>query len=99
MLAPADNRYRVSRMLDDQSFSLRSDETIDALYQALLKAAEEFDLEADMNNGALTVEFEAPPAKFVVSRSEEHTSELQSLIRISYDAFGFKKNNPRHAPV
>src|SRR3546814_10035286 len=28
-----------------------------------------------------------------VSRSEEHTSELQSLMRISYDAFCLKKNN------
>src|SRR3546814_14000769 len=27
-----------------------------------------------------------------VYRSEEHTSELQSLMRISYAVFGFKKN-------
>src|SRR3546814_2991238 len=27
------------------------------------------------------------------SRSEEHTSELQSLMSISYDAFCFKKKN------
>src|SRR3546814_2223236 len=26
-------------------------------------------------------------------RSEEHTSEIQSLMRISYDVFCFKKNN------
>src|SRR3546814_8140740 len=26
-------------------------------------------------------------------RSEEHTSELQSLMRISYDVFGLKKKN------
>src|SRR3546814_9353739 len=29
-------------------------------------------------------------------RSEEHTSELQSLMRISYAVFCLKKNNPRH---
>src|SRR3546814_1145193 len=29
------------------------------------------------------------------SRSEEHTSELQSLMRISYAVFGFKKQNRR----
>src|SRR3546814_3915423 len=29
----------------------------------------------------------------VVDRSEEHTSELQSLMRISYAVFGLKKNN------
>ena len=54
-------------MLDEQSFPLRADEALDALYQSLLAAADEHDLEADMNNGALTVEFEEPPAKFVVS--------------------------------
>src|SRR3546814_10902380 len=29
-------------------------------------------------------------------RSEEHTSELQSLMRISYAVFCFKKNNNYH---
>src|SRR3546814_8515120 len=31
-------------------------------------------------------------------RSEEHTSELQSLMRISYAVFCLKKNNP-HIPI
>src|SRR3546814_7814875 len=30
------------------------------------------------------------------SRSEEHTSELQSLMRISYAVFCLKKNNTQH---
>src|SRR3546814_8014615 len=30
------------------------------------------------------------------NRSEEHTSELQSLMRISYAVFGLKKNNQTH---
>src|SRR3546814_5681326 len=35
-----------------------------------------------------------------VSRSEEHTSELQSLIRISYAVFCLKKNNsPKQNPA
>src|SRR3546814_7797687 len=29
-------------------------------------------------------------------RSEEHTSELQSLMRISYDVFCFKKKTRKH---
>src|SRR3546814_5190173 len=29
-------------------------------------------------------------------RSEEHTSELQSLMRISYPVFCFKQQNPMH---
>src|SRR3546814_3130369 len=32
-------------------------------------------------------------AKLVVERSEEHTSELQSLMRISYAVFCLKKKN------
>src|SRR3546814_5814644 len=32
-------------------------------------------------------------------RSEEHTSELQSLMRISYAVFCLKKKNKHHHPV
>src|SRR3546814_2470696 len=31
-----------------------------------------------------------------LGRSEEHTSELQSLMRISYDVFCLKKKNTTH---
>src|SRR3546814_9133627 len=36
--------------------------------------------------------------RFIVrgERSEEHTSELQSLMRISYAVFCLKKNNTKH---
>src|SRR3546814_2147746 len=34
-----------------------------------------------------------PVAHLVVERSEEHTSELQSLMRISYAVFCLKKKN------
>src|SRR3546814_3200488 len=33
----------------------------------------------------------------IVWRSEEHTSELQSLMRISYAVFGLKKKNSKKA--
>src|SRR3546814_3284811 len=35
-----------------------------------------------------------PPVRATV-RSEEHTSELQSLMRISYDVFCLKKKKPK----
>src|SRR3546814_3943439 len=35
----------------------------------------------------------ASPARFLLERSEEHTSELQSLMRISYAVFCLKKKN------
>src|SRR3546814_6721413 len=34
--------------------------------------------------------------RFVDGRSEEHTSELQSLMRISYAVFCLKKTQPLH---
>src|SRR3546814_2638686 len=36
------------------------------------------------------------PPLFDLSRSEEHTSELQSLMRISYAVFCLKKKNIPH---
>jgi CyaY protein len=53
-------------MLDDQEFQLRSDEALTKLYNALAKASDEHGFDTDYG-GALTVEFDNPPAKFVVS--------------------------------
>src|SRR3546814_9963196 len=39
---------------------------------------------------------EAPPAEEGEIRSEEHTSELQSLMRISYAVFCLKKKKTKH---
>src|SRR3546814_7243545 len=38
-------------------------------------------------------------ARVVSGRSEEHTSELQSLMRISYAVFCLKKNNMRNTSI
>lgn len=53
--------------MDDREFQSAADEAIDDLYQRLVKAIETHDFEVDFNSGALAVEFEDPPAKFVVS--------------------------------
>src|SRR3546814_3882793 len=39
---------------------------------------------------------EVDPSQLEVARSEEHTSELQSLMRISYAVFCLKKNINTH---
>src|SRR3546814_4335176 len=39
----------------------------------------------------------AAPPQPIGTRSEEHTSELQSLMRISYAVFCLKKKNERRA--
>jgi CyaY protein len=51
----------------EQEFQSRSEAALKDLYNRLSHAAEEHDFEADFNAGALAVEFEEPPGKFVVS--------------------------------
>jgi CyaY protein len=54
-------------MIDENEFRTRSDEALTALQRALERASDQHDFEVDRNQGALTIEFEDPPAKFVVS--------------------------------
>src|ERR1019366_3675236 len=53
--------------MDEQEFRMRADQALEDLYQRLSAASEHHDFEADFNAGALVIEFEAPPAKFVIS--------------------------------
>lgn len=53
--------------MDEQEFRTQSDRTLVALYNALAISSDKHDFDTDMNNGALAVEFEDPPAKFVIS--------------------------------
>src|SRR3546814_8137019 len=48
-------------------------------------------LRTEVNEGE-----EEHPAAFLYVRSEEHTSELQSLMRISYAVFCLKKKKKTH---
>jgi iron donor protein CyaY len=54
-------------MLDEKEFRAKSDETLNSLQRALERASDNYDFEVDHNAGALSIEFEDPPAKFVVS--------------------------------
>jgi iron donor protein CyaY len=53
--------------MDDQEFNNRADRSLHALFRRLSAASDDADFEADFNSGALTIEFEEPPAKFVIS--------------------------------
>src|SRR3546814_5858516 len=46
---------------------------------------------ADNNRGSIPAEAKAALQRSAAGRSEEHTSELQSLMRISYAVFCLKK--------
>ena len=54
-------------MLDEQQFRMKSDASLTRLERALEKAAAQYEFDVDRHEGALTVEFEDPPARFVVS--------------------------------
>ena len=54
-------------MIDEQEFKKRADEALTSLSRDLIAASDDYGFEVDFNAGALAVEFEDPPAKFVIS--------------------------------
>ena len=60
-------KVRSHRIMDDQQFKTRVEESLQGLYRRLNAASDAADFEADFNSGALAIEFEDPPGKFVIS--------------------------------
>jgi CyaY protein len=58
---------RFKEIMDDLEFQRLVDRELRQLHRALIEAGDEHGFEADFNSGALTVEFDDPPGKFVVS--------------------------------
>src|ERR1700682_2370538 len=54
-------------MIDEQKFKKLADDALNLLNRALIGAADDYGFDVDFNAGALGVEFEDPPAKFVIS--------------------------------
>ncbi|MGH9658847.1 MAG: iron donor protein CyaY [Bryobacteraceae bacterium] len=53
--------------MEEQQFKKKADDALAQLNRLLLSASDDYGFEVDFNQGALTVEFEDPPAKFVIS--------------------------------
>jgi len=53
--------------MDEQEFKKKADASLESLYKSLTAESDDAGFEADFNSGALAIEFEDPPAKFVVS--------------------------------
>ena len=53
--------------MDDQEFRRHADEALNALYKKLSRASDEYDFEPDFNAGALSIEFDDPKGKFIIS--------------------------------
>src|SRR6202022_2072959 len=54
-------------MRDEQKFKKLADDALNLLNRELIAASDDYGFEVDFNAGALGVEFEDPPAKFVIS--------------------------------
>jgi CyaY protein len=53
--------------MDDTTFRTQSEAAMNELFDRLTAASDRHPFEPDWAGGALTVEFDSPPAKFVVS--------------------------------
>ena len=53
--------------MDEQEFKRRADQALEQLDHKLAAAGDRYGFEADFNAGALAIEFDEPPAKFVIS--------------------------------
>ena len=53
--------------MTDQEFSTLADAALADLNRRLARAADSHDFDSDFNNGTIAIEFDDPPAKFVVS--------------------------------
>jgi CyaY protein len=82
--------------MDDGTFQKRAEAALSDLFAALNRASDEHDLEADMNAGALAVEFERPPAKFVVS---PNSPVRQIWVSANVKSYKFDWNDAAHCFV
>jgi CyaY protein len=53
--------------MDDQKFQTLANQALEDLYEKLGDAGDRFGFESDLQEGALKIEFDDPPARFVVS--------------------------------
>ncbi len=76
--------------MDEQEFQRQADRALQDLDDALGQAADEYDFEPDFQAGALTIEFEEPPAKFVVSPNSPvrqlWVSALSTSFKLDWNA-------------
>lgn len=76
-------------MIDEQLWQLKVDEALEDLDEALGEAADRHNFEPDFQAGALTVEFEDPPARFVISPNspvrQVWVSALTTSFKLDWD--------------
>ena len=93
---PSPSAPPFSNHMDEQDFKRRADEALDQLHRKLTAAADQYEFEADFNSGALSVEFEEPRAKFVVS---PNSPVRQIWVSAHSRSFKLEWNDERNAFV
>jgi len=75
--------------MDEQQFKRRADEALEDLSHSLIVAAENYGFDVDFQSGALTVEFDEPAGKFVVSPNapvqQIWVSALSKSFKLDWD--------------
>jgi iron donor protein CyaY len=75
--------------MDPQEFRVRADDALQNLHRRLTVAGERYGFEADFAGGALAIEFDEPPAKFVVSPNapvaQIWVSALSKSFKLDWD--------------
>jgi iron donor protein CyaY len=71
-------------MKDEQKFRKCADDALASLSRLLISASEDYDFEVDLSDGALVVEFEQPPGKFIISSNQSAHQIWISALSKSY---------------
>jgi CyaY protein len=82
--------------MDDAQFRAISSDALDTLQRALERASDNHEFDVDRNEGALTIEFEEPPGKFVVS---PNSAVRQIWISARVKSFKLDWDEQRHSFV
>jgi CyaY protein len=53
--------------MDEQDFRRKADDALNSLYRALNDAADDYGFEVDNQAGAISIEFDEPKGRFVIS--------------------------------
>lgn len=82
--------------MDEKDFQDKADAALNHLYRRLSAAADQYDFEPDFHAGALSIEFESPKARFVVS---PQTPMRQIWVSARSKSFKLDWDEERHAFV
>lgn len=76
--------------MDDQEFKLEADRALHSLTNKLGAPGERIGFDADLNDGALKIDFDDPPGRFVVSPNSPvkqiWVSALTKSFKLEWDA-------------